>query len=389
MSTSRLFRWLAVSALAVGAFGLGRWTAPSKSSHASLVREESRASAIADGTATAKVSSREKTETGVSVTKSLGAAAARPTGNLAEEEERQQAIERWAEVDPRAAIDFARSKLKGDRQAQATAAVLAIWGKNDPDAAWNWVSTEMPSATHHFDTLLEVFGRNSTELAGRYAAKFAAVHPEAALEVHLAALLGVTHRGDFVGARALAENSALDAASRATLNNFIAGQWARFAPEDAKAWVMTLPAGPQREQALVGLGESWSEVDPAAAASFAVSLPAGATRTLAMRQAIAKWVMTDPEAARAWVMNTHWHEDFDQAVGSIATDPNLVNRDPARALKWAGAIFDDALRSRSVGAILHNWYPADPAAATAYVQASPEFTPEQRADLLGRLQAKN
>lgn len=316
----------------------------------------------------------------------IAEAVARPAGSFAAEEERQRLIEQWAETDPRAAIDFVRTKLRGDRQAQAMAAVLAIWGKNQPDAAWSWVSAELPTATHHFDTLLEVFGRKSTETAARYAAQFAAEHPEAALEVHLAALLGVTHRGDFAGARALVDwNSTLTPEVRANLNNFIAGQWARFAPEEAVTWVLSLPPGPQRDQALIGLGESWSEVDPAKATAFAMDLPGGPTRALAMRQAIGKWVMTDPVAARAWVIKTDVHEDFDQAVGSIATDVNLVNREPGRALKWAETIFDETLRMQSVGAILFNWYPRDPAAATAYIESSPDLTPAQRQQLLQQL----
>lgn len=319
----------------------------------------------------------------------FAAAAAAPAKSFAAEDERQRLIEKWAAADPRAAIEFVRTKMKGDRQAQALASVLAIWGEKNPAEAWGWVKAELPTATHHFDTLLEVFGKNSTALAGRYAAEFANAHPEAALEVHLAALLGVTHRGDFTGARTLVDsNPHLAPDVRANLNNFIAAQWARFAPEEAAAWVMSLPAGPARDQALIGLGESWSEIAPAQAAAFAVALPSGPTRTLAMRQAVSKWVMTDSEAARAWVITNERHDDFDQAITSIATDSNLVNRAPTRALQWASTIFDDRLRSESIGVILHNWYTNNPTAATAYLQSSPHFTSEQRADLLQRLEAK-
>jgi hypothetical protein len=312
-----------------------------------------------------------------------------PAKSFAAEEERQRLIETWAASDPQAAIEFVRTKMKGDRRAQALAAVLAIWGEKNSGEAWNWVRTEMPSATHHFDTLLEVFGKKSTTLAARYAAEFADAHPEAALEVHLAALLGVTHRGDFAGARALVDgNSRLAPEVRANLHNFIAGQWARFAADEAAAWVMTLPAGPARDQALIGLGESWAEIEPAKAATFAVALPSGPTRTLALRQAVAKWVMTDAEAARAWVITNERHDDFDQAITSIATDSNLVNRAPSRALQWASTIFDDRLRTESLGVILQNWNINNPTAAAAYLQSSPNFTPEQRTELLQRLEAK-
>lgn len=389
MSNALSIRLLAIGALSVTAFFLGRWTARPMPSPASSPPSPESIAATAGAVAQRSVPPESKTPADSPAAR-LAATAARAVGNLAAEEERQRAIEQWAELDPQGAMAFVRTKLQGDRQAQATAAVLAIWGKKDPEAAWNWVGTEMPTATHHFDTLLETFGRNSTETAARFADRFARDHPEAALEVHLAALLGVTYRGDFTGARdVIAGNPSLDAATRATLLNFLAGQWARFAPAEAAAWVMSLPPGLQREQAFIGLGESWSEVDPAGAAAFAVSLPSGGARTLAMRQAIGKWIMTDPEAARAWVLNTPWHEDFDNAVNSIATDQNLVNRDPARALKWTEGIFDDGLRARSAGVIFFNWYAADPVGAVVYVKESPHFSPKQRAEILERLQAGN
>lgn len=386
--TSSSLRILGVTAVAVTAFMLGRWNGRATSEGtSSAVAQSAQKSVSAASTASPSSSSEAPAE---SSPKKLAVAAAEPAGSFAAEEDRQRSIEQWAERDPRAAIDFVRTKLKGDRQAQAMASTLAIWGKNDPDAAWDWLTKELPTATHHFDTVLEAIGRKSTDNVGKYIAKFVAAHPEAVVEGHLAALLGVTYRGDFNGARSLVENAtSLDPESRSNLINFVAGQWGRFAPEEAKAWVMKLPPGPQRDQALIGLGESWSEVNPAQAAAFAVSLPSGPTRTLALRQAISKWMPSDPEGARAWVMNTERHEDFDQAVGSIATDTNLVNRDPNRALKWASTIFDDTLRTNTVNTILFNWYPANPAAATAYLQASPEFTPEQRAHILSHLQGKN
>lgn len=392
MTQSQSLRLLGVVALAVAAFVAGRWTTHTGPAAQIVSAPPPTEKTVTDhpaapgpGGATLPSAARV-----IPSTASLAATAARRAGNLAAEEERQHTIEAWAAIDPRGAMAFVRENLKADRQAQATAAILAIWGKSDPEAAWNWVRTEMPTATHHFDTLLETFGRNSTDTAARYAARFAAEHPEATLEVHLAALLGITYRGDFAGAQKVIEsNASLDPATRGTLANFLAGQWARFAPQEASTWVMSLPAGPQREQAMIGLGESWSEVDPPGAAAFAAALPSGAPRTLALRQAIGKWIATDPEAARGWVLHSPWHEDFDNAVNSIATDQNLVNRDPARALKWTEGIFDDNLRARSAGVILFNWYAADPVGAVGYVKESPHFSAEQRAELLARFQARN
>ncbi len=314
------------------------------------------------------------------------AIAKRAPHSLAADDAREHAIEQWAETDPRAAIRFAQSELHGDRKAQAVSAALAVWGKNDPDGAWNWVATNQPGALYHFDTLLEVFGKQSTETAARFAAKLSSEHPEATVEANLAALLGITYRGDFAGARALVDgNGALNPEARGTLLNFVAGQWARFDPDAAAAWVATLPPGAVHDQALIGLGESWSDNDPARAAEFAAALPSGNSRTLAMRQAIGKWVIQDADAARAWVVQNDRHEDFDQAVGAIATDSNLVNRDPMRALRWAATIFDDGLRTKSVSEILFSWYPSDPGGVADYLGHTDLLTADQKQDLLSRL----
>lgn len=309
-----------------------------------------------------------------------------PRSSLRDEEARQHLLEQWAAVDPRAALGYARTQLRGDQQAQAISSILSVWGKNDPDAAWEWVKKEMPAAGNHFDTLLEVFGRNSPEIASRYADEYSREHPAAALETHMAALLGVTYTGNFAAARAMvAGNPLLDEATRSTLNNFIAGQWARYDPTAAASWAMSLPVGDERNQALIGLGESWSDANPAQATEFAVNLPAGDTRTLALRQAISKWVLVDPVAARNWVLNTDRHEDFDQAVQAVATETNLMSRDPNKALLWADGIFDNTLRQQTENTIIFNWYASDPQAATAYINSSTDFSPEQRQEMLKKL----
>lgn len=372
------------------AFIIGRWSAPKQLSLAEVGERAQKEAAAADAASAARTAAQAPSLPAVaSSSKSADFArlAAAPALSLAAEEERQHLIEQWAEIDPRAAIAFARTQLTGDRQAQAVSAVIAIWGKNDPAAAWAWVGKEMPTATYHFDTLLEVFGKQSTELAAQYAAQYAFSHPDAAIEVNLAALMGVTYRGDFSGALTFIKtNAPLDPVLRANLNNFLAGQWGRVAPTAAAAWVMSLPEGTERAQALIGLGESWSDVDPAGAAAFASNLPEGESRSLAMRQAIGKWVTADPNAAREWVMKSNATQDFDTALEAIATQNNFMSREPAHAAVWATGIFDEKLRAKTLGTVLFNWYMVDQKAATAYLMSSPEFTPEQRTEMLKKLQ---
>ncbi len=389
VSRSTSLRFSLLVAVALVAFLAGRWSSPfsplagspgalkpSGGTQAVVEPNKPASGSIASGKRVP-----EKSE--------FAARAARAPSSLATDDAREKTLEEWAETDPAGAIEFAHTKLQGDRRAQAVSAILAIWGKNDPAAAWAWVSTNDPTATHHFDTLLEVFGKNSPAVAARFVNEFVQTHPETALEVNLAALLGITYTGDFTAARAFVDNNAsLTPEVRGNLNNFIAGQWARYAPEDAAAWTMSLPAGPQRDQALIGLGESWAGADPAGAAKFAEALPAGEPRQLALRQAITNWLQTNPDQARQWVLDNNTHEDYDQAVAAIATQNNLMFRDPDRALQWAATIFDDTIRYQSIGAILAGVYSRDPAGTVAYIRNANNLTDDQRTQLLSQFPPK-
>ena len=382
-------RILVLTAVAAAAFFAGRLSRPSSSAD----RAPAPSSAALSGYAPGKESAGPATtapKAGEDIAADFSKRAARPPQNLAADDERQKTIEQWAEHDPLGAIEFARTKLKNDRRAQAMSAVLAIWGKNDPAAAWTWVKANEPTATHHFDTLLEVFGKTSPATAARFVNEFVQTHPETALEVNLAALLGITYTGDFAAARAFVNgNVTLAPEVRGNLQNFIAGQWARYDPEAAAVWTMTLPVGPQRDQALVGLGESWAEADPAGAAKFATALPAGEPRQLALRQAITHWLEAAPDQARKWVMDTNQHEDYDQAVAAVATQNNFMFREPDRALQWAGTIFDDTIRVQSTATILAGLYERDPTTTVAYIRQANNLTEGQRTQLLTQFPPKS
>jgi len=379
-----IYRLLVLCVVAVAAFFAGRLSLSQSAGSAQRLSGSG-----SGGDQASSGSAGDASKGGKNAAATLSERAALQPQSLATDEERLKTIEQWAQHDPLGAMEFARTKLAGDRRAQAMSSILAIWGKSDPAAAWAWVKNNEPTATHHFDTLLEVFGKNSPETAARYVSEFVQSHPETALEVNLAALLGITYTGDFTAALGFVNgNTNLSPEIRGNLFNFIAGQWARYAPDAADAWVMSLPEGPQRAQALIGLGDSWAGVNPAAAAKFAEALPSGESRQLALRQAINNWLQADPDKARQWVIDNNKHEDYDQAVEAIATQSNFMFREPDRALRWASTIFDDAIRIRSTGVILAGLYSRDPTTTVAYIRNANNLTEEQRAQLLSQFPPK-
>jgi hypothetical protein len=306
-------------------------------------------------------------------------------GSERNEEERLRLLAEWAAHDPQAALAYAQKNFKQDRLAQAQTAVFTKWAQTAPEAAWNWVA-QRPSEAANLDLVIDEIGKQNPNLAGQLAAHFAQEHPGAAQEVYLAALQGMAYAGNFTEAQQIVSSFSVGTADEhASLVNFLAGQWARYQPQQAALWIEAMAPGSARDQALTNLTESWSDADPAQAASFAIDLPPGPVRQTALKQAISKWLAEDPDQARSWVVNANVHEDFDQAVVSIATDTNLMNRQPSRALQWAATIFDDRLRIQSLGTILTTLAIQDRSAAQNYVQASSDLSADQKSQLLRQL----
>lgn len=305
--------------------------------------------------------------------------------SAATQDEQEHLLAALAAIDPQSAMAQAQ-QLKGDRQAQAVSAVLAVWGETDPDAAWNWVGSTHPDNIYQYDQLLEVFGRNNPETAAHYAMSLASSRPDLTQEVYLSALMGITHAGGYDTARQMVESANINGEDRAVLMNYVAGAWASYEPQSAVQWVMG-QSGDLQSSALIGLGESWSNVDPQAAANFASKLN-GPQRQLLLQQSISKWLRDDPSAATNWLASAGNHQDYDQAVQSVATLPNLVRDNAQTALAWSERIYDSNLRVNTVQQILSEMKMKDPVGAASYARSAPNLSQAQRTQLLSSLDTK-
>jgi hypothetical protein len=303
--------------------------------------------------------------------------------SAATQDEQRQLLEALAAVDPVAAMAQAQ-QLKGDRKAQAVAAVLAAWGTKDPEAAWKWVA---PENIYQYDQLLEVFGKNDPEVAARFASELAGSRPELTQEVYLAALMGITHAGGYGTARQLVESANISSEDRNVLMNYVAGAWATYDPQAAAHWVMG-QVGDAQNSALIGLGESWSTIDPPAAANFAARLIGSPQRQLLLQQSLSKWLAEDVVAATNWLASAEDHQDYDQAIHTLSTLPNLMRDQAPTALAWSERIYDTNLRIAAVQQILGEMKVKDPVGAVIYARNAPRFTQAQRTQLMNSLETK-
>lgn len=369
----------------VAAFSLGRFTAGKNSAALETKAEGSATQNAKATTAAPETSIRQNPSPTIGANVGQARSALNrldlTTPSEQREDERLKLILAWAATDPLGAMDYAKQNLRRDRLAEAMAGIATQWAKHDPAAAWDWARSLGPDQTHHAHTVLEEVGKNDPDQAARFATEFARQEPTNAVAMCLTAMRAMTYNGNFDAARKLATGMQLPAEDQALLFNFMAGQWARFEPEKAAQWVQTLPSG-TREQALIGLEESWAEKDPPSAADFAVKLPEGTTRQAALRQAIGNWILDDPSAAATWINKFERHEDFDQAVASVATMRFLIDEHVDLSLSWAGTIVNESLRTAALNEILSTLALRDRAAAEKFIQTSPRIPAASREELL-------
>jgi len=129
--------------------------------------------------------------------------------------------------------------------------------------------------------------------------------------------------------------------------------------------------------------------DPATAAVSAMNMPAGRERNLAIVAAAQAWVQQDPGAASEWmvsVVDTLPQDDKTKEHVIEALLPAAINEDPKTAFAWANTIGDDMVRANRISDVVKVWAKTDPAGAAQAVQSA-NLTDETRGNLLLKIQA--
>lgn len=209
----------------------------------------------------------------------------------------------WAGRDPAAASAFfAENELHGgfaeDEDRLAAAAIAKVWVVQDPQAAFNWVSSL----------------------------------PEEAREEAVAAIVIRVARHDPKFARQMVDS--LDANyERAEAMHPLAVQWGQKAPVAAAAWVTALRNETERSYAASGLMTGWTEKDMEAAIQWASELPAGGTRDAAIAAMVqTSAVQKHPETAVTWAATIQ-----DAQLRGLVYPQALEQwqaQDPAAAARW-------------------------------------------------------
>jgi hypothetical protein len=148
----------------------------------------------------------------------------------------------------------------------------------------------------------------------------------------------------------------------------------------ALQWPQELPAGDNRDAAILQIARVYADADPRGAAAWVVGFPEK-TGIEGLNTVISQWTREDANAALEWI-NHSAGARRDEALALFCS--SLSSANPDKAMETVNNIFDPALRIRTMEDIIRN-VPASASGQTKRWIESSLLSREQKAYLLARI----
>jgi len=288
--------------------------------------------------------------------------------NALSKDEKRLFLYAWTGFDPNAAFDYALFAPEDDRLWMASAAIHA-WAGRDPLAARNaLLGIQETEIAPILEQRFVVGWIKAGGLAEAH--DYVADHPPSARRELLAGEIA-----QYLGSQ---DSQALidwaegvggaDARFRNTVMKQAAGALAHYDPPRAMDWVAAHFGEPRAAGAARLVALSRAESHPDEAFAWLASLPSGAEKTEAVGFVFAYWLKSDPLAAEAWLAQARPSAALDPALRAMAVSEGA--RNPAAGIEWARRIQDPGTRDRTLVRVGRAWYKADPEAARRWLEVS-------------------
>jgi hypothetical protein len=285
----------------------------------------------------------------------------------------------WCRFDPEGAFAWADGWPGPWRETLSNAAVHA-WAYRDPRGA--------------AAAFAELDPARQEELRASLIGGWAQSGDTAGLTDHLFSYPASPERSRFIGVllseliqlddgpqriRRWAEGVPRDAPHQARATAFLTagGALAQNDPRNALALYEAHQEFDYAQPALRTIARRWVEFhDAPDLFEWLVVLPPGKARDDAVTAGFSRWWSQSPAAARSWLSKSPLNPPLDPAVAVMARE--ISRTSPARAIVWADGIHDPETRRRAVVPILRLWIDEDRRAARAWMRKHSVPTEVQR-----------
>ena len=181
-------------------------------------------------------------------------------------------------AEPQAAMDIAAGIGDSEMRTNAQANVILRWFARDRAAAIQWMQSLPVGPTRDLAAMYIARDLSMRNIEDRPAA------------VNMASGIGDTKM----------RTDALKSAVKF---------WYRVDPAAAIQWMQSLPVGPSKDTAVIGISLGKSYADPQAAMKMASEIADSDIRTEAQKNVVEEWSWRDPAAATQWINSSSLPED--------------------------------------------------------------------------------
>ena len=271
-------------------------------------------------------------------------------------------LTRFAEVDPDAALDFARGLDSQTTRNTAIGLIVGEISRTDPAMAME-ILRGIDSAAD-FQGVLDAL--NSANLGDMTSDLVDLIHDRGGVEIGWS--YGQMFRKWTIRdpEAAMAKIATLARHERSQALEGIASGLAANASEATLSWIEQLGSESERRHFLTILIRQVAAIDPQRALSL-IGGPDGSDRTNHIRSIASQWIIRDPDAARRWIDTLEAGERF----AAFESTPERLSTDPDWSREFVGGLPASERRERLVMNLVHHMARRDPAAAALWMDSLP------------------
>jgi len=285
-------------------------------------------------------------------------------------------IQRWAELDPRAAMDYALNIHDSQKKEIDTMEVFNSWSAHNPTEALAALS-QLPEGVTGGVARLVVF-KNLAQQDPQSALADAGKLPEGQQSGAYEAIFGAWAGFDPVAASENVNN--LPESMRHSALQYLAEGWAAVDPAAAYAWANSFPDGPVNSVVL-----GMRTTDPQLAAEYAIKLPGSTANPSFINMFTDEWAQQDPVGLLAWADKNLNGAAYDSAVQ--AGIKQMSNNDPAGAAAYVAQFSDSGVVNQAIPSIAGLWAHKDLQAASDWALSLPTTNADVRQAAINKVVA--
>ncbi|HUR57515.1 MAG TPA: hypothetical protein VM029_07390, partial [Opitutaceae bacterium] len=284
-----------------------------------------------------------------------------------------------ADYDAREALRLTEAIADDMERRALRLAIVKRWAAQDADGAIAWAEAHPDGEWQ--PALAAAFAGAAAQpsIAIAVAERLIARSPERVGDYGQHLIAGLAEAAAFTEAAGFAATAPADVRAAWLHDAFF--HWAAHDPTAAVRACEQLSAGDTRLLAVKGLVAGWAQRDPAAVANYALQLETGGQRLDALNQALPQWVARDPAGAATWLVRQDLIAEFDAGSSALATLPELVQRQPATAVKWAASIAEPTLRANTLRGVATEWARRDAGELAIFIASAFELPESDRETL--------